>query len=965
MSPLHFPGFVYALMPRPRTHLFSALAVLGIVAVVGMSSARAQDELSRQAVGMMQVGDVSESVMRTARTSVAGPDRAGKDGPMAAVGLELAILYHQERVAGEKGVQMLRDETRARPKAGKDGSPKKQGRVHSPISADGRFVTVEAIASDGTARLLSDLRDLGLDAGATAGNVVSGRLPISSIRDAASLSSLRGMMPAYARTSAGSVGSEADTAHAAYEVRSQTGLDGSGQKVCVLSDTYNQNSSVATSASEDVQSGDLPGSGNPEGHTTPVDVREDGPSGTDEGRAMLQLIHDIAPGAALGYHTALGGLGAFASGIRELGDPSGGDCTMIVDDIRYNTQPFYQDGPVANAVDDVVNNDGVPYFSSAGNEGQNSYEAPFRDSGQPGVINSSSVAHDFDSTSTTDTRQAITIQPGGTFEIFSFQWTDPSAQVSPTGPDTDINIALVDGNDNIEAESSIANVTDGRPVEWFDYTNDTDSEVTRYLVIEKATGPDPDEIKYVYSGSGPFTDSDVTIDEYDTHGPTIFGHPTAEGAFATAAAPFYYTREYCSDPSTSNCIDGEPPSYLEPFSSKGGIPILFGQNGNQLLAPETREKPDITGTDGIDNTFLGFDLSPTQLNGIDPDPHPNFFGTSAAAPNVAGIAALIKQARGDTPTEVYDRLESTASDVTRRITRDNALVSIASGWDPWSGHGFVEALDAVPAPVITDLTSTTTDPATGSVELTWTESDDDIVDYKIERRYFNDPFEVVADPDGPPVTLDNLGLGAFTFRVRWTKADGTQGTSTAVSDTLGIQEFEGEVASEDEVGRRTVALSWDVPMGTENFSFRIERQNGAKGFFVGVGTTSQTSFKVKRQVPGTYNYRVISVDNQGNALTSPPLRQDIALEDPAFAVGPYPNPVQGEASLDLTAQNDQPITVEVFNTIGERVYHEDRDVDALTPVTLSLDVGQWSSGVYFLRVRGDEFTKTRRMIVVR
>ncbi len=953
-------------MPRSCTHLLSALAVLGIVAVVGMTSARAQDELSRQAVGMMQVGDVSKSVMRTARTSVGGPDRMEKDGPMAAVGLELAILYHQERVAGSKGVQMLRDKTRARPKTGTDGRPQEQWRVHSPISADGQFVTVEAVASDGTTRLLSDLRNLGLDAGATAGNVVSGRLPISSIRNAASLSSLRGMMPAYARTSAGSVGSEADTAHAAYEVRSQTGLDGSGQKVCALSDTYNRNSSVATSASEDVQSGNLPGNGNPEGHTMPVDVLEDGPSGTDEGRAMLQLIHDIAPGAALGYHTAVGGLGTFASGIRDLADAN---CTLIVDDIRYPTQPFYQDGPVANAVDDVVSNDRVPYFSAAGNEGQNSYEAPFRacegDDCEPGVISSSSVAHDFDSTSTTDTRQAITIQPGGTFQIFSFQWTDPSAQVSPTGPDTDIDIALVDDNDNIEAESSIDNIADGRPVEWFDYTNDTDSEVTLYLVIEKAAGPDPEEIKYVYSGSGPFRDSDVTIDEYDTLGPTIFGHPMAEGAFATVAAPFYYTSEYCSDPSTSNCLDGEPPPYLEPFSSKGGIPILFGQNGNRLLAPETREKPDITGTDGIDNTFLGFDISSTQLNGIDPDTHPNFFGTSAAAPNVAGIAALIKQARGYTPTEVYDRLESTASDVTRRITRNNELVSIASGWDPWSGHGFVEALDAVPAPVITDLTSTTTDPATGSVELTWTESDDDIVDYKVERRYFNASFKVVADPEGPPVTLDNLGLGAFAFRVRWTKADGTEGTSTVVRDTLGIQEFEGEVVGEDEVGRRTVALSWNVPMGTENFSFRIERQNGAKGFFVDVGMTSRKSFKVKRQVPGTYNYRVVSVDNQGNALTSPPLRQDIALEDPAFAVGPYPNPVQGEASLDLTAQNDQPITVEVFNTIGERVYHEDRDVDALTPVTLSLDVGQWSSGVYFLRVRGDEFTKTRRMIVVR
>lgn len=957
MNSLYFPSFVYAVMLRPRTPRLPVLAVLGIVAVVGMTSAQAQDELSRQAVGMMQVGDVSESVMRAARTSVAGPDRMGKDGPMAAVGLELAVLYHQERVAGAKGVQMLRDGTRARPKREADGPPRKQGRVHSPISADGQFVTVEAVASAEAARLLRDLQSLGLEDGATAGNLVSGRLPISSIEEAASLSSLRGMVPAYARTSAGSVGSEADTAHAVYEVRSQTGLNGSGQKVCALSDTYNQNSSTTTSASEDVQSGDLPGDGNPEGHTTPVDVLEDGPSGGDEGRAMLQLIHDIAPGAALGYHTALGGLGAFASGIRDLADAN---CTLIVDDIRYNTQPFYQDGPVANAVDDVVNNDGVPYFSAAGNEGQNSYEAPFRDSGQPGVISSSSVAHDFDSTSTTDTRQAIIIQPDGTFQIFSFQWTDPSAQVSPTGPDTDIDIALVDGNDNIEAESSIDNLSDGRPFESLEYTNESDSEETLYLVIEKAAGPDPDEIKYIYSISNNVSNQrDAAVEEYDTLGPTLYGHPMAEGAMAVAAAPFYNTHRY-------NSSEGADPAALEPFSSKGGIPILFDQTGTRLVMPEPREKPEVTGTDGVDNTFFGVDISDTFFNGIDGDSHPNFFGTSAAAPNMAAIGALVKQARpGFTPEEVYTQLEEASEDVTTRQTRDNDFVEIGSGRDPWSGHGFVEALDAVPAPVIADLTSTTTDPATGSVKLTWTESDDDIVDYKVERRYFNDPFEVVADPDGPPVTLDSLGLGAFTFRVRWTKADGTQGTSAAVGDTLGIQDFEGKIVGEDEQGRRAVALSWTVPLGTENFSYRIERQRGRKGFFVGIGTTSQQSFQVERQVPGTYNYRVVSVDNQGNALPGSPLRQDIELEGQAFAVGPYPNPVQGEASLDLTAQNDQPITVEVFNTIGERVYHEGRDVDALTPVTLSLDVGQWSSGVYFLRVRGDEFTKTRKMIVVR
>jgi hypothetical protein len=740
-------------------------------------------------------------------------------------------------------------------------------------------------------------------------------------------------------------------------VRQERGLNGSGQKICALSDTYNQNATARTSASEDIKSGDLPGEENPAGRTTPVDVLQDGGSnGSDEGRAMLQLIHDIAPGAALGYHTAFGGLAVFASGIRELADPSKGNCDVIVDDIRYNTEPFYQDGPISNAVDDVVTNDGVPYFSSAGNDGQNSYEAPFRNSGESGVINESSVAHDFDpSDSNTDTRQEITIQPDGTFEIFSFQWTDPSFQVEGSaGPDTDIDIALVDGNDNVEVESSSDNIANGVPVESLEYTNDTDSAVTLNLVIEKAAGPDPDEIKYVYSGT------DFSVDEYDTLGPTIYGHPMAEGAMAVAAAPFYNTERY--NPNSD-------PAALEPFSSKGGIRIRFDQNGSPFInGPKERKKPEVTGADRIDNTFFGRDIPDDFFDGVDADPHPNFAGTSAAAPNVAAIAALILQARpGLSPTDVYTRLENNSEDVTLRQTRTGDFEPVSAGRDPWSGHGFVQAPQAVPKPVIANLQTTPSTPSSGGVELTWSVGDDsNIESYEVERRYFNEAFETVATPDGPPVTLDSLGLGVYTFRVQWERSDGTQGTSTSVADTLGLRDLDREIVAEDEKGRRTVSFSWTAPPGTgSDFTYRLERQSGDSGPFVRMGTTDGTSIQAERQVPGRYNYRVVSVDGQGNAITSSPISLEIDFQDEAFAIGPYPNPTRGEASIDLTVQTEQQVSIEVYNTLGKRVYRDERQLQARTPATLSVDGGRWSSGLYFLRIQGEEFTETRKMILAR
>ena len=119
------------------------------------------------------------------------------------------------------------------------------------------------------------------------------------------------------------------------------GVDGSGITVGVMSDSYDTNA-APNSAALDIASGDLPGAGNPAGNTEPVVVLEDFPARTDEGRAMLQIVHDLAPKANLGFATANTGQLGFANNIRALaGDPTapnyraGFKADVIVDDIIY------------------------------------------------------------------------------------------------------------------------------------------------------------------------------------------------------------------------------------------------------------------------------------------------------------------------------------------------------------------------------------------------------------------------------------------------------------------------------------------------------------------------------------------------------------------------------------------------------------------------------------------------------
>ena len=90
---------------------------------------------------------------------------------------------------------------------------------------------------------------------------------------------------------------------------------------------------------------------------------------------MLQIVHDVAPGASLAFYTGDNSEADFASGIGTLAaaPPAGAGAKVIADDLGYFDEPFFQDGIVAQAVDSVEAQ-GVAYFSAAGNDGTLSYQ---------------------------------------------------------------------------------------------------------------------------------------------------------------------------------------------------------------------------------------------------------------------------------------------------------------------------------------------------------------------------------------------------------------------------------------------------------------------------------------------------------------------------------------------------------------------------------------------------------------
>lgn len=506
-----------------------------------------------------------------------------------------------------------------------------------PISPD-NMVTIDASSDGDPDQLLRELEALGLTDGAIAGNLVGGSLPIDKIGDLELIKGLRSVLPAYAMSNVGLTTAQSDVAMEANLARTTYGVDGSGITIGTLSDSYN----CLGGAAGDVASGDLPSG---------INVLDNGPCpGSDEGRAMMQIIHDSAPGSSQQFHSAfVGGQAGFAAGIAELAS-NGSD--IINDDIFYFAEPFFQDGVIAQAVDAVAGM-GIPYFSSAGNSARDSYEAPFRPSGVGGLFGE---RHDFNPGAGVDTTQRITVPPGATLSL-SFQWDQPFNSVSgPPGSANDLDIFLFTPGGTLVSQSSFNNLA-GDPVEVIVYTN-TSGSANLDLVIEKFSGASPGLMKYIG-----FRNIDIT--EWDTNSGTTVGHSAAVGATAVGAAPFFNTPPF-----------GVNPPLLEPFSSAGGTPILFTTTG----APTNvvRNKPEIVAPDAVNTTFFGGDIPQ------DADTFPNFFGTSAAAPAAAAGAALIQEGSpGISLTALNTALRTTTTDM------------LTPGFDFDSGAGLISIADAI------------------------------------------------------------------------------------------------------------------------------------------------------------------------------------------------------------------------------------------------------------------------------
>ncbi len=483
---------------------------------------------------------------------------------------------------------------------------------------------------------------------------------------------------------AGNVENQADVTLRTAEGRSLFGVSGSGIRVGVLSD------SLADTIGGTITSGFISGSTPQLEGELPAEIRvvDPGPGeGTDEGAGMMELIYDLAPGCDLSFASAFTGYTEFAENIVALARDPGWECDIIVDDVIYFAEPMYQDGPIALAIEEAVAA-GSAYFSSAGNDGDNAHERIFTDANS-GLDNDAfpptgEDLHDFGAAygRPSKTHLRFTLLPGDEL-LAVLHWNEPYGGLlaDGAGAEADLDLYILSDTDlpldldaNILGAGTDFQGTIGDPfgdsVEVASYQNLTSETQTVYLAVDHYDGK-KDLVLHLLTavlGSGTTLDKDLLRDR------TIYGHGAAASAMAVAAI-FY------AEADRNGTVDGSPDVIdVEEYSSLGGmLPFWYASDGRSRIDPPTRRfKPEITAPDGTNTSFFGDDIS------FDSDYDPNFFGTSAAAPHAAAVAALVLEKHPGLPFRyLYRLLQDSARDIE------------SPGLDFWSGSGLIDAVRAL------------------------------------------------------------------------------------------------------------------------------------------------------------------------------------------------------------------------------------------------------------------------------
>ena len=605
------------------------------------------------------------------------------------------------------------------------------------------------IQADVTPAVLARIRTLG---GTVIDSVpqyraIRAQLPLGSVARLAALAAVQSIRPADEAVTRKDDTSEGDVAHRANSARTTQSVDGTGIGIGVISD------GVRTLA-ERQASDDLPAR---------VTVLPGQEGSGDEGTALLEIVHDLAPGAELYFATGNGGQARMAVNIEALCEAG---ANVIVDDIGYLQEAAFQDDIVAKGVNAAVN-DGCFFFSAGGNDGNLTdgttgvWEGDYA-AGTSLIVDGETlgVRHDFGGGV-----EANAVSGFGVSAIV-LQWADPLGASA-----NDYDLFLVNEDGDVVASSTDTQDGTQDPIEsilspFFDFSGLS-------LVVVKASGSDRYLRVHAFDGRLAM----------QTAG-NLYGHSVAENAVSVAMVD---VRTAAGSGKVFNGTES-----VRTSNSDGPRRIFFQPNGTAITAGnfsstggKLLQKPDLTAATCVTTATPGFST---------------FCGTSAAAPHAAAIGALMLEAAGG-PNEV------TLAQLRTGMTSGIAVLDIeTTGFDRDSGAGIVMARGAVDAvdvavadrngaPTVENAVSDRTfAPGAAAVNIdledVFDDPDNDTLTYEAVS---SDPDRLAITRSNAQVTITPGSPGRVVVRLRAIDPDGLSATdSFSVTVTAGSRDYDAD-----------------------------------------------------------------------------------------------------------------------------------------------------------------------------
>jgi subtilisin family serine protease len=421
------------------------------------------------------------------------------------------------------------------------------------------------------------------------------------------------------RQGAGAVNTPGDAILGAAAARSTFGVSGAGVKVGVISDGVDH---LANS----VLSNDLP-----------AGVEVLAPGSGDEGTALLEIVHDLAPGAALAFYGPTTSVD-MVNGINAL---AAAGARVVVDDLAFFGEPKFEDGIIAETVRSFAMG-GRLYVSAAGNQAQQHYRAGYTPvTGQNFPDSEYPAVHNY-LPGSTDIGNTLVVPPFCSL-IVILQWNN---RFGAAADDFDLFIARSADFAIVAASAEFQTGTQD-PIEATAFTNATGSPVIVFIAVS--------EFHLVSPPASLILDYFAILDcsgnaglQYLTPGESLSGNHALIEALPIAA------------------VNAATPTQAEAYSSHGPGTISFP-------FPEVRAVPVLTSVDCV----------PTQTGALGFFNLP-FCGTSAAAPHVAGLAALL-----------IERAPTLSTEQLRGVLTGTAVDLGPAGFDFTYGFGRADAFQAI------------------------------------------------------------------------------------------------------------------------------------------------------------------------------------------------------------------------------------------------------------------------------